>query len=142
MVVTQHVRMHPREVDSGVAGEVTQPPGGGVAVHPSAPLVEQQRTASSITAGAVDRSADGRWQRYEDDLSALAPDSEHSVAVLLAEIVDVRADGLEDPQSEQTQQAHQREVEWVGRHPGGGQQRLELQMRQTEGRRLRRHPRT
>jgi hypothetical protein len=110
-----------------------------MAVHPRAALVEQQRAPSSITRGTVDRAADGRWQRDEYDLAALAPDSEHSVAVLLAEIFDVRADGLEAPQSEQTQHAHQREVEGVGRHPGGGQQRLELQMRQAEGRGLRRH---
>jgi hypothetical protein len=37
------------------------------------------------------------------------------VAVLLAEVVDVGADGLEDPQSKQEDE---REVEGVGRLPG------------------------
>jgi hypothetical protein len=112
---------------------VAQPSGGGVPVHPSAPLVEQQRAASPLTRGTVDRSADGRWQRYKDDLAALAPDSEHSMAVLFAEVVDVRADGLEDPQPQKTKQAHQCEVERVGRHPGGGEHSLELKARQPEG---------
>lgn len=63
MVLTtaQHVRVHPGEADSGVAGEVPQPSGGGVSVHPSAALVEQQRTYGSIAGGMVDRSADGGW---------------------------------------------------------------------------------
>jgi hypothetical protein len=35
------------------------------------------------------------------------------VAVLLAEVGDVRAGGLEDPQAEQAEHRHQREVGWV-----------------------------
>jgi hypothetical protein len=61
------------------------------------------------------------------------------VAVFLARVVDVRADGLEDPQSEQPEQAHKREVERIARLPGGGEQGLELQVRQSQCRRLRRH---
>jgi hypothetical protein len=36
------------------------------------------------------------------------------VAVLLAEVGDVRAGGFEDPQAEQAEHGHQREVAWIG----------------------------
>jgi hypothetical protein len=39
--------------------------------------------------------------------------------VLLTQLVDVRADRLEDPQAEEAQQAHEREVEGNRRPPGG-----------------------
>jgi len=40
------------------------------------------------------------------------------VAVLLTQVVDVGAYGLEDPQTEQAEQAHEREVERVARLSG------------------------
>jgi hypothetical protein len=70
------------------------------------------------------------------------PHAQDPVAVLLAQVVDVRADRLEDPQSKQAQQAHEREVKGVGRLSGGGEHRLELQVRQPEGRGLRRDARS
>ncbi len=39
--------------------------------------------------------------------------SQHAVAVLLAQVADVRTDGLEDPQAQQPKQANQGEVERV-----------------------------
>jgi hypothetical protein len=36
------------------------------------------------------------------------------VAVLLAQVGDVRAGGFEDPQAEQAEHRHQREVAWIG----------------------------
>ena len=56
------------------------------------------------------------------------------MAVFLAEIGDVRGGGLEDPQAEQAEHGHQREVGRVRRLPGGGEQRLELQVGEPEGR--------
>ena len=58
---------------------------------------------------------------------------QHPVAVLLAEAGDVRAGGLEDPQAEQ---GHQREIARVRRVPGRGEQGLELQVRESQGRRF------
>ena len=82
---------------------------------------------------AVDGAGDRRWQWDENDPAALAPHAEHRVTVLLAEIVDVRARGVEDPQPEQPEQADEREVVRVRRVAAGGEQRLELQVGQPEG---------
>ena len=73
------------------------------------------------------------WQRGEDDLAALAVDLEDAVAVFLAQVGDAGPAGFEDPQAEQTDQRDQGEVVAVGRQPGGGDQRCELQMAQPEG---------
>jgi len=63
---------------------------------------------------------------------ALAAHAQDPVAVLVAEVGDVRAGGLEDPHAEQAEQGHQREVARVRRFPGGGEQRLELQVGEAE----------
>jgi hypothetical protein len=72
-----------------------------------------------------------RWQRDLDHLAALAAYAQDPVSVLLAEVGDVRAGGLEDPQAEQAEQAehgHQREIEGIRRFSGGCEQRLKLQV--------------
>ena len=125
------MRVHPRQADASVGGEVTQPPRGGVPVHAGTALVEQQRAGEALASGAVHRAAHRGWQRDEDDLATLVADPQHPVAVFLAQVVDVGADGLEDPQAEQ---AYEREVELVARLSRGGEQGLELQVRQPEGR--------
>jgi hypothetical protein len=56
------------------------------------------------------------------------PHTQYPMTMLLAEIGDVRAGGLEDPQAEQAEHCHQREVARVRRFPGGGEQGLELQV--------------
>ncbi|MER6808212.1 hypothetical protein ABT299_02935 [Spirillospora sp. NPDC000708] len=48
--------------------------------------------------------------------------------MFLAQIVDVGAGGLEDPQPEQPEHRHQREIDGMGRCACGRQQSLELQM--------------
>ena len=91
--------------------------------------------------GAVDGPAD-RWrQRDEHDLGALAAHPQHPVAVFLAEVADVSAGGLEDPQAEQAEHGHQREVVPVRGLAGGGEQGLELQVGEAEGGRLGGHGR-
>jgi hypothetical protein len=67
-------------------------------------------------------------------LGALAAHAQHPVAVLLAEVGDVRAGGFEDPQAEQPEHGHQREVAGIGRFPDGGEQGLELQVGESQGR--------
>ncbi len=54
--------------------------------------------------------------------------------MFLAEVGDVRSGGLEDPQSEQPEQAYEREVVPVRRLPGRGEQRFQLPVGQPEGR--------
>jgi hypothetical protein len=56
------------------------------------------------------------------------------VAVFLAKIADIRAGGFEDPQAQQAEHRHQREVVPVSRLAGGGEQSLELQVREPQGR--------
>jgi len=53
--------------------------------------------------------------------------------VLLAEAGDVRAGGFEDPQAGEAGHGHQREVARVRRVAGGGEQGLELQVREPQG---------
>jgi hypothetical protein len=56
------------------------------------------------------------------------------VAVLFAEVVDVSGGGFEDRQPQQAGLGDEREVVAVGGLPGGGQQRLELQVGESDGR--------
>ena len=85
-----------------------------------------------LGARAVDGTADRGWQRNQDDLAALASHPKDPMPVFLAQVVDVGADGLEDPQPEQAKQAHQREVARAARLSGRGENRLELQVCQPE----------
>ena len=77
--------------------------------------------------------ADCRGQRDQDDLGALAADPQDAVAVFLAQVGDAGAGGFEDPQAQQPEHGHQGEVVAVRRLACGGQQRLELQMGESEG---------
>ena len=103
-----------------------------MAVHPGAAAVEQDRAAVPGSGGSVDGTADRWWQRYLDDLGVLAACAQYPVAVFFAEVGDVCAGGLEDPQAEQAEHGHQREVVRVGGFPGGGEQGLELQVAEPE----------
>jgi hypothetical protein len=67
---------------------------------------------------------------------------QHPVAVFLAEVADVGAASFEDSQPEQAEERDQGEVVGVGRQPGAGDQRFELQMPKTERRGLGRHGRS
>ena len=72
--------------------------------------LERLRTEFPGPGCPVECPAD-RWrQRDLDDLAALAAHAQYPVAVLLAEVSDVRASGLEDPQAEQPEHGHQGEV--------------------------------
>ena len=66
-------------------------------------------------------------------LSPLPWTREDAVAVYLAEVVDVGAGGLEDPQAEESEHRDQGEVVGVGRVAGGGEQGFELQVAEPEG---------
>jgi hypothetical protein len=134
--VTEHVRVGPGDLDAGGLGEVAQAAGGRVPVHPGAAGIQQDRPADPGTYCPVDGPAD-RWrQRHQHDLGALVAYPQHPVAVLLAEICDVRASRFEDPQAEQPEHGHQREIVPLRRLPGGGEQGLELQVRESQGRRF------
>jgi hypothetical protein len=63
---------------------------------------------------AVDGPPDGWWQQDQDGLGTFAAHAQDPVAVLFAEAGDVGAGGFEDPQAEQPEHGHQREVARVG----------------------------
>jgi hypothetical protein len=54
--------------------------------------------------------------------------------MLIAQVRDVGANGLEDPQAEQAEHGHKGEVAGMSGLAGGGQQRLELQVGEPKGR--------
>jgi len=95
--------MSPADLDSRCLGQAPEPPGGCMPVHPPAVAVKQDRPAVTVIHGAIDRPADRGGQRNQDDFAAFAADPQDPVAVLLAEIADVRARGLEDSQAQQPQ---------------------------------------
>jgi len=124
----EHVRARPGHLDAGGLGDVAQAAGGRVPVHPGAAGVQQDRPAVPEADCPVEGPADRWWQRDQDDLGALPAHPQHPVAVLLAEIGDVCACGFEDPQAEQPERGHQREVARVRGVAGGVEQGLELQV--------------
>jgi hypothetical protein len=137
--VTGHVRVHAWHPHAGGGGQVFEPAGCGVAVHPGVVGAAQERSFGP----AIDRLVDGpcyrRWQRDEHDLAALAADSQHAVAVFFADVADAGAACFEDSQPERAEQRDQGEVVRVRRGVGGGDQCFELQVAGAECRRLGRH---
>lgn len=103
-------------------------------IHSGSSGVEQDRPGSAVCDGAVNGPPDRGRQRRERDLVALADHAQNPVAVFLTEVRDVGTGGFEDPQSEQAQHYHQREVVVVAGLAGGGEQRLELQVVEAQGR--------
>ena len=101
--VPQHVRVHPRGVYPTRRGEAVQTPGGAVTVHPGAAPGPQDRPVLPIAHGPLDRAGHRRRQWGEHHLPALAAHFQDAVSVLLAQVLDVRATRLEDPQPEQAQ---------------------------------------
>src|SRR6476661_10341796 len=59
---------------------------GGVPVHPGAAPGPQDGTCGALRDRLVKGSTDHRWEGGQDDLAALAGDSQYSVAVFLAEV--------------------------------------------------------
>jgi hypothetical protein len=85
------MRVRPADPHARGPGQVPQPPGRCVPVHPGAAAVEQDRSRCPACDRAVDRPPDSGRQRDEHDLGALAADAQHPVAVLLAQVGDVGA---------------------------------------------------
>ena len=108
--VAEHVRMQRRHPHPGCLGEVAEAAGGRVPVHPLSAGVEQDRPRGSVADRGIQSSADGGWQGDEGGLVALAEHSQNAVAVFVAEVGDVQPGGFEDPETEEPEQADQREV--------------------------------
>jgi hypothetical protein len=131
--------MRPGNRHAGLLRELPQTAGGGVPVHPGTAAVEQDRAAHPACDSAVDGPADGRRQRDQDDLAALAAHAKDAVTVLLTQVADIGTGSFEDSQAQHPEHGHQREVIPVRGLTGGGQHGLELQVGEPERGRLRRH---
>ncbi len=117
--MTEHMRVRPGDRMSAALASWCRPPVAACrSIRPPRLL---SRTGPRVR-DPIARSmapADCRRQRDQDDLGALAAHAQHPVAALFAEICDVRSGGLEDPQAQQAEHGHQREVARVRRFPGG-----------------------
>ena len=82
--MAEHMRVRPDDPHPGGFGEAPQAAGGGVAIHPGAPAVEQDRAMDPAADGLVDGPSDGWRQRDQDDLGAFAAHAQHPVAMLSA----------------------------------------------------------
>ena len=106
----------------GVARHPADDPGGAVPVQPSPVRGGEQRPFGSLADSQVDRPGGARRQRDGDHLAALAGDGQRPVPALQAQVLDVRAGSLGDPQPVQGQQGNQRVLaRWA--EPGGHEQR-------------------
>jgi len=124
------MRVHAGDPDSGGAGQAA---GGGVAVHPGAAAVEQDRPAGPFADCLFDGPTHCWRQRDQDDLGAFAAHAQDAVAVFFAEVGDVGAGGFEDPQAEQPEHGYQREVARLPGVAGGGEQGFELRVGDSGG---------
>jgi hypothetical protein len=130
--MTEHMRVCLGRLHASFLREVPQAAGGCVPIHPGSAAVEQDRAAHPACDGAVHGPADRRRQRDHDDLVALAAHAQDPVAVLLAQVADIGAGGFEDPQAQQPEHGHQREVIPVRGLARGGQQGFELKVGEPE----------
>jgi len=112
--MAEHVRVRPGDPHARGLGQAPQAAGGGMAVHPGATAVEQDRATGASAGRTVDGPPHGRGQRDQHDLGAFAAYPQDPVAAFFTEVGDVGAGGFEDPQPEQPQHGHQREVARVG----------------------------
>jgi hypothetical protein len=94
--VAQHVWVHAWHPDASAVGQVLEPSGRRVSVHPRPVDVAQNRAGVAAVDRLVDGSGDGRRERDEDDLAALASHAQNAVAVFFAEVADAGAAGFED----------------------------------------------
>ena len=121
--------------DPGAAGDPADDPPGAVPVQPPPVGGQEDRSFGALADGQVDRPGGARRERDGDDLAALAGDGQRPVPAFEAQVLDVGAGGLRDPQPVQGEQGDQRVL--GGRaEPGGDQQRAELVAVQRGGVRL------
>jgi len=132
--MAEHMRVRPADPHTSGVGQSPQATGRGVTVHPGTPTIEQDRPTGTGADRGVDGPADCGWQRDQHDFGAFAAHAQHPVTMLFAQVGDVRASGLEDPQAEQPEHGHEGEVAGVRRLAGRGEQGLELQVGEPEGR--------
>jgi hypothetical protein len=111
--------------DPGAAGNPADDPCRAVPVQAPAVRPHEHRPLAALADSQVDRPGGPGGERDGDDLAALAGDDQRPVPPLQAQLLDVRAGGLGDPQPVQGQEGDQRMLS--GRpQPGRDQERAEL----------------
>jgi hypothetical protein len=93
--VAKHVWVHAGDLDSRGCLQPLQTTRGGMAMHPVAIAVEQNRPSVTISDGAVDRAGHRWWHRHDDPHDA--------VAVFLAEVGHVEVGRFMNTQAEEPQ---------------------------------------
>lgn len=93
--VPQHVWMHPRQPDICGESEPTKPSGGRMPIHSHPAPIQQYRSLVAAADSSFHGSGDGGGSGVRTTLPAV--DLQDSVAVLLAEVGDVRSTSFEDP---------------------------------------------
>jgi hypothetical protein len=83
-------------------------PPGAVPVQPLPGSGQEDGAAGAFAGGQVDRPRGPRRERDGDDLAALAGDGQRPVAAFQAQVLDVGAGGLRDPQPVQGEQGDER----------------------------------
>jgi hypothetical protein len=121
--------------DSGTAGGLADDLPGAVPVQPPPIGGQEHRPICTFADGQVDRPRGARRERDGDDLAALAGDGQRPVPAFQAQLVDVGAGGLGDPQPVQREQGDQRMVE-RRTEPGGYQQGAQFVAVQRDGMRF------
>ena len=118
--------------DAGAAGSLADDPPGAVPVQPPPVRSQEHRAVRALADDQVDRPGSARRQRDGHHLAALAGDSQGPVPALQAQVLDVGAGGLGDPQPVQREQGDQRMLGlWA--EPGGDQERAEFVAVQRDG---------
>jgi hypothetical protein len=87
-----------RLADPGAAGDLADDPPGAVPVQPPPVMGQEHRPVCALGGDQVDRPGGARRQRDGDHLAALAGDGQRPVPAFQAEVLDVGAGGLGDPQ--------------------------------------------
>jgi hypothetical protein len=97
--------------DPGPARDLPDDPPGAVPVQQPPVRGEENRAVAAFPGRRVDRPGSAGSERDGDDLAALAGDRQGPVAALQAQLLDVSAGGLRDPQPVQREKRDQRMLE-------------------------------
>jgi hypothetical protein len=121
--------------DPGAAGGLADDPPGAVPVQPSSVRGQEHWPFCALADGQVDCPGGARRQRDGDHLAALTGDRHRPVPAFQAQLLDVRAGGLGDPQPVQREQRDQRMLARRAK-PGSDEQGAEVIAVQGDGVRL------
>jgi len=98
--------------DPGAPRDFADDPASAVPGQPPPVGGQEYRPVRSVTDGQVDRPGRARRQRYRHDFATLTGDRQGAVTALYAQVLDIGAGSLGDPQPVQDEQRDQRMLGW------------------------------